>query len=107
MRRPGRRRPRVRPSHSNERARVAAAFAGYSTDGPSDRSRGPFPNMLARSVTLNIAGTAGSLLVGFVTSILLARWLGASDRGLLALMTEIYMVALGLVALGLPMTVTY
>ena len=56
---------------------------------------------------MNILGTAGSLAVGFVTSILLARWLGPSDRGLLALMTEIYTVALGVVALGLPMTVTY
>lgn len=63
--------------------------------------------MLGRSVFLNIVGTAGSLAVGFVTSILLARWLGPTDRGVLALMTEVYTVALGIVALGLPMTVTY
>lgn len=63
--------------------------------------------MLARSVTLNVLGTVGSLAVGFVASLLLARWLGPSDRGLLALMTEVYTVALGVVALGLPMTVTY
>ena len=63
--------------------------------------------MLARSITLNILGTAGSLAIGFVASLLLARWLGPADRGLLALMTEVYTVGIGLVALGLPMTVTY
>jgi O-antigen/teichoic acid export membrane protein len=63
--------------------------------------------VLARSVILNVLGTVGSLAVGFVASLLLARWLGPSDRGLLALMTEVYTVALGVVALGLPMTVTY
>src|SRR5919197_4479838 len=107
MRVPLRRRPRVRASQARDRARVTAAFAGYSTDGPGDSSL-PLPSvMLARSVPLNILGPAGSLAVGFVTSILLARWLGPSDRGLLALMTEIYTVTLGVVALGLPMTVTY
>lgn len=63
--------------------------------------------MLGRSVFLNVIGTGGSLAVGFVTSILLARGLGPTDRGVLALMTEVYTVTLGVVALGLPMTVTY
>jgi O-antigen/teichoic acid export membrane protein len=63
--------------------------------------------MLARSVTLNVLGTGGSLLVGFVASLLLARWLGPTDRGLLALMIEIATVGIAIVALGLPMTVTY
>jgi O-antigen/teichoic acid export membrane protein len=63
--------------------------------------------MLARSVTLNILGTVGSLAVGFVASLLLARWLGPTDRGLLALLTEVVSVGIGIVAIGLPMTVTY
>jgi len=63
--------------------------------------------MLSRSVALNILGGVGSLAVGFVTSILLARWLGAQDRGLLGIMLTASGVALALAGLGLPMAVMY
>jgi stage V sporulation protein B len=63
--------------------------------------------MLARSVILNVLGTVGSLLVGFVASLLMARWLGPTDRGLLALMIEVSTVGIAIVAVGLPMTVTF
>ena len=63
--------------------------------------------MLARSVTVNIAGTAVSLVVAFVASILLARWLGPSGRGLLAIMVQSANVVFALSALGVPVAVTY
>jgi O-antigen/teichoic acid export membrane protein len=63
--------------------------------------------MLARSVTLNILGAATSLSVGFLSSLLLARWLGPTDRGLLAIMVQVYSVALALASVGLPIAVMY
>jgi O-antigen/teichoic acid export membrane protein len=63
--------------------------------------------MLSRSVALNILGGLGSLAVGFATSIVLARWLGAADRGLLGIMVTAAGVALALAGLGLPMSVMY
>jgi stage V sporulation protein B len=63
--------------------------------------------MLGRSVTLNIAGQVGSLLVGFVASVALARWLGASDRGLLALMYSTAHLTLVVASCGLPIAIGY
>jgi O-antigen/teichoic acid export membrane protein len=63
--------------------------------------------MLGRSVTLNIIGGFGSLAIGFASNIVLARWLGPSDRGLLAVMLTMSTVGLGIVGLGLPMAVMY
>ncbi len=63
--------------------------------------------MLARSVTLNILGAATSLSMGFFSSLLLARWLGPSDRGLLAIMVQVYGVAMAVAAVGLPIAVMY
>jgi O-antigen/teichoic acid export membrane protein len=67
----------------------------------------PRENLLARFVTINVMGTAGSLVIGFVTSIVLARLLGPSGRGLLGLMVSVSQVALVLTAIGLPTAVTY
>ena len=63
--------------------------------------------MLTRSVTLNMLGGFGSLAVGFATSILLAHWLGAADRGLLGIMATASGAALALAGLGLPMATIY
>lgn len=63
--------------------------------------------MLARSVTLNILGAATSLFVGFFSSLILARWLGPSDRGLLAIMVQVSSIAFALTAVGLPIAVMY
>jgi stage V sporulation protein B len=75
------------------------------------RARGVFAlpreNLLARFVTINVLGTAGSLLIGFVASILLARLLGPSGRGLLALMLSVSQIVVVLTAIGLPTAVTY
>jgi stage V sporulation protein B len=63
--------------------------------------------MLSRSVALNILGGFGSLAVGFATSVLLANWLGAADRGLLGIMITASGVGLAVAGLGLPMAVMY
>ena len=63
--------------------------------------------MLSRSVALNILGGFGSLAVGFATSVLLANWLGAADRGLLGIMVTASGVGLAVAGLGLPMAVMY
>jgi O-antigen/teichoic acid export membrane protein len=63
--------------------------------------------MLARSVTLNFLGSAASLVIGFVGSVLLARWLGPTDRGLLALLQAISTSALTLTSIGVPMAILY
>jgi O-antigen/teichoic acid export membrane protein len=63
--------------------------------------------MLARSVILNIIGQAGSIAVGFVASVALARWLGPSDRGLFAIMWLTGSVTAGICSLGLPLSISY
>lgn len=63
--------------------------------------------MLARSVAFNLAGQFGSLAVGFVSSIVLARLLGPADRGLLALMISVADLTLVLAGLGVPLAVMF
>jgi O-antigen/teichoic acid export membrane protein len=62
---------------------------------------------LARFVTWNVLGNASSLIIGFGTSVALARWLGPSNRGLLALMLSVGSLALVLTAVGMPVGVVY
>jgi O-antigen/teichoic acid export membrane protein len=63
--------------------------------------------MLARAVTFTVLGQAGSLAVGFVTSVLVARWLGPSDRGLLALLASSANFGLALASIGFPLAVLF
>jgi O-antigen/teichoic acid export membrane protein len=63
--------------------------------------------MLARSFTLNLLGQVSSLALGFVASIMLARWLGPADRGLLALMLTVSHFGYILTSGGLPLSVQY
>jgi O-antigen/teichoic acid export membrane protein len=63
--------------------------------------------VLGRSVTLNVLGQVGSLVLGFVASVALARWLGPSDRGLLAVMVSVTNLGLAVAGLGLPFAVMY
>jgi O-antigen/teichoic acid export membrane protein len=63
--------------------------------------------VLGRAVGLNIAGQGGGFAVAFLSSILLARTLGPSDRGLLAIMVVITSVALALSGAGLQVAVQY
>jgi O-antigen/teichoic acid export membrane protein len=64
-------------------------------------------NPLARFVTFNMLGSAGSLLIGFGASIGLARWLGPSGRGFLGFMISVNSLALALASVGLPIAVIY
>jgi O-antigen/teichoic acid export membrane protein len=63
--------------------------------------------VLGRSVVFNMLGQGGSLLVGFVASILLARWLGPSDRGTLGIMVSANGLALAVLGLGLAAAAHY
>lgn len=63
--------------------------------------------MLGRSVALNIAGQVAALAVGFIGSIALARILGPSDRGLLALMLTAGQATFMVVAVGIHVSVMY
>ena len=57
--------------------------------------------VLARSVIMNFGGQTGSLALGFIGSILLARWLGPSDRGLLAIMITVMTAVFSVAGMGL------
>ncbi len=63
--------------------------------------------MLRRALQLNLLGEAASLGLGFVGSVLLARFLGPDDRGLLALMLSVVTFTYAIVGLGLPISVEY
>jgi O-antigen/teichoic acid export membrane protein len=63
--------------------------------------------MLRRAFAANILGQAASLGLGFIASLVLARWLGPSDRGLLAIILSLSTVAYVLVSVGLPLSVEY
>jgi O-antigen/teichoic acid export membrane protein len=63
--------------------------------------------MLARSLTINFVGSVASLVLGFVGSALIARWLGPSDRGLLALLQSVAMFGWTVTGVGVPMAVLY
>ena len=63
--------------------------------------------MLSRSVVLNALGQASSLLLGFAASVVLARWLGPANRGVLAIMLSVVGLAYILVSCGLPNSVEY
>jgi stage V sporulation protein B len=64
-------------------------------------------NVLSRSVVANVLGQAASLGLGFCSSVVLARWLGPSGRGLLAIMLSVTGVVYILTAVGLPYAVEY
>jgi len=63
--------------------------------------------VLARAVGLNVAGQAGGFVIAFFSAILLARTLGPSDRGLLAIMVVISTVVLAVFGAGLQVAVQY
>ena len=63
--------------------------------------------MFGRSVLLGVLGQGTALLIGFVGSILMARWLGPSNWGLLGVLLSAVYVCYAFVALGLPQAVSY
>jgi O-antigen/teichoic acid export membrane protein len=63
--------------------------------------------MFGRSVFLGVLGQGAALLIGFVTSVLVARWLGPSNWGLLGVLLSAVYVCYAFIALGLPQAVSY
>jgi O-antigen/teichoic acid export membrane protein len=63
--------------------------------------------LLARAVILTTLGTLATVLLGFVGAVLVARWLGPSDRGLFALMWLLGSLTVAIFGLGVPVSITY
>jgi O-antigen/teichoic acid export membrane protein len=63
--------------------------------------------VLYRSVLLNLGGQILTLAIGFFPSILVARWLGPTDRGLLGIIATTSAIAFVLASVGLPAAVLY
>jgi len=63
--------------------------------------------MLGRAVSLNVGGQLAGFAVSFVSAIMLARFLGPSDRGLLAIMVTAATVSVGLAGAGLATSAQY
>lgn len=79
-----------------------------SAAAPADHEQAPEQgNLLARFVGLNVIGTAGTGAIGFVASIVLARWLGPSERGVLAVMLSVSSLALFVGGIGVPWAMVY
>lgn len=64
-------------------------------------------NQLARFVGLNVMGTLGSGAIGFITSVLLARWLGPAERGVLAAIISVSALTLFVAGIGVPWAIIY
>lgn len=67
----------------------------------------PRRTMLGRSILANVAGQASVLVLGFASAIALARWLGPSDRGLLALIAYTNELTVAVAAVGCTYAVAY
>jgi O-antigen/teichoic acid export membrane protein len=63
--------------------------------------------LLARAVILNTLGTLATVVLGFAAAVLVARWLGPSDRGLFALMWLVGALVVAIFGLGVPISITY
>jgi O-antigen/teichoic acid export membrane protein len=63
--------------------------------------------VLGRAVAWNVFGQAGALAVGFISSILVTRWLGPADRGLLAVIAYSVEVVVAVAGLGLTYATVY
>ncbi|MCP9486650.1 MAG: polysaccharide biosynthesis C-terminal domain-containing protein [Gaiellaceae bacterium MAG52_C11] len=63
--------------------------------------------MLGRAVAWNVFGQVGVLSLGFVSSLLVARWLGPEDRGLLAVVAYTAEIVVAVAGIGLTYAVVY
>jgi O-antigen/teichoic acid export membrane protein len=63
--------------------------------------------VLGRSVIANALGQLSVLVIGMVSTIALARWLGPADRGILALMAYTWDVIIAVAAAGFTYAVAY
>ena len=86
---------------------MTAADELMPTEADASATEPPQRASLGRSVAFNVFGQAAALLIGFVSTILLARGLGPSDRGLLAVIVYVCELAVALAGIGLPYAVVY
>lgn len=63
--------------------------------------------MLGRAVAWNVFGQFGVLFIGFFSSLLVARWLGPEDRGLLAVVSYTAEIVVAVAGIGLTYAVVY
>ena len=63
--------------------------------------------MLGRAVAWNVFGQFGVLFIGFASSLLIARWLGPEDRGLLAVVAYTAEIVVAVGGIGLTYAVVY
>ena len=63
--------------------------------------------LLGRAVAWNVFGQVGVLSIGFVSSLLVARWLGPEDRGLLAVVAYTAEIVVAVGGIGLTYAVVY
>jgi O-antigen/teichoic acid export membrane protein len=63
--------------------------------------------MLGRAVAWNVFGQFGVLVIGFLSSLLIARWLGPEDRGLLAVVAYTAEIVVAVGGIGLTYAVVY
>ncbi len=76
-------------------------------DVPSMPCQDGRPKPLGRLVAFNVLGQAAALAIAFATSVVLARLLGPSDRGLLAIMLLASSLPVALGSFGLPVAMNY
>lgn len=62
---------------------------------------------LRRGAAISAVGEVGVLVIGFLGSIIIARYLGPSDRGLLAVIQVVATISVSLAGLGLPVASQY
>ena len=63
--------------------------------------------LLARAVILNTLGTIATVILGFAAGVLVARWLGPTDRGLFAVMWLLGSLGVAIFGFGIPVSITY
>src|SRR5258705_11466743 len=72
-----------------------------TADAPNDSHAGA-TRALRRGAAISAVGEAGVLVVGVVGSIVIARYLGPGDRGLLAVIPVVAIVGVSLLRPGPP-----
>jgi O-antigen/teichoic acid export membrane protein len=75
-------------------------------DAPND-SHASATGALRRGAAISALGEVGVLVVGFAGSIVIARYLGPADRGLLAILQVAAVLGVSLFGLGLPVATQY
>jgi O-antigen/teichoic acid export membrane protein len=77
------------------------------TSDVSPESHASATRTLRRGAAISAVGEVGVLVIGFIGSIVIARYLGPSDRGLLAVIQVVAIVCVSLFGLGIPVASQY